>query len=241
MLKLALLLVLLISTSQHNVRALGESKRFGVQIQKSCQSQQANVPSFPVRCGKASATPNNHRHACGKGLPDAALATSIRGGAAVTVGVPPLRVWIGPALVCALAYALETIYIKKASNSIDPVLGGVVLQIVAALLGTLLLVGKRATAQSTGSMMLTTTQPGGFKWAILAGLTVGAAEILSFTISGMGVQAMQSIPVIIGGCILLGTLLGRVWLKEVLTVSGWCGVLSIAAGITLVGIDPGSK
>jgi transporter family protein len=240
MLKLAFLFVLLISTSP-NVRALGKSKRFGVRIQQSCQSQQADVPSSPVRSGKSHCTAtSNHHHVRGKGLPDAALATSIRGGAAVTVGVPPLRLWIGPALVCALMYALETIYIKKASNSIDPVLGGAVLQVVSALLGTLILVGKRATAQSTGSTIIT-TQPGGFKWAILAGLSLGAAQILTFTISGMGVQAMQSIPVIIGGCVLMGTLLGRVWLKEVLTVNGWCGVFLIAAGITLVGIDPGGK
>jgi transporter family protein len=239
MLKLALLLVLLISASL-NVRALGKSKRFGVQIQNACQSK-ADVPSFPaVRSGKSHCTASpNHRHACGKGRPNAALATSIRGGAVVAVAVPPLRLWIGPALVCALSYALETIFIKKASTSIDPVLGGVVLQVMAALLGTLLLITKRATAQSTGSML--TTQPGGFKWAILAGLSVGAAEILSFTISSMGVQAMQSIPVIIGGSVLLGTLLGRVWLKEVLTINGWCGVLLIAAGIALVGIDPGSS
>jgi drug/metabolite transporter (DMT)-like permease len=51
---------------------------------------------------------------------------------------------------------------------------------------------------------------------------------------------MQSIPIVIGGSVLLGTILGTVWLKEVLTVKGWCGVVLIAAGIALVGMDPGS-
>jgi transporter family protein len=240
MLNLAFVLVLLLGASLSV-----NSKRLGVQIHKpSCflipkrQSALADVPSSPLRCGPSlrAATPN-------RGIPDAALSTSLRGGAVATefqasiMGVPPLRLWIWPALVCAFSYALYNIFIKKASASIDPMLGGVLLQIVAALLGTLLLVGKRATAQSTGSIP---TQADGVKWAILAGIAVGVAEILSFMISSMGVQAMQSIPIVIGGSVLFGTILGTVWLKEVLTVKGWCGVVLIAAGIGLVGVDPGS-
>jgi len=79
----------------------------------------------------------------------------------------------------------------------------------------------------------------GIQWAILAGISVGAAEILSFIVSGMGVQAMQSIPIIIGGSVLFGTTLGFFVLHEVLTYRGWLGVLLIAAGIALVGTDPG--
>jgi transporter family protein len=154
--------------------------------------------------------------------------------------MPPLRLWIGPALVCVFSYALYNIFIETASTSIDPMLGGVLLQVVAALLGTLLLVGKvgkRTASQSTGSIP---TRAGGIKWSILAGLAVGVAEILSFMSSSLGVQAMQSIPIVIGGSVLFGTILGTVWLKEVLTVKGWCGVVLIAAGIALVGMDPGS-
>jgi transporter family protein len=236
MLKLAFIHVLLLSALLR-VRALGTSKRF---IPK--RQSMEDAPSTHVRRGKSlgAATPN-HRHSFAGGLPDAALLSSLRGGAAVLsskVAVPPLRLWIGPALVCAFSYALYNVFIKKASTSIDPMLGGVLLQIVAALLGTLLLVGKRATAQSTGSIP---TRPDGIKWAILAGLAVGAAEILSFLISSMGVQAMQSIPIVIGGSVLFGTILGTVWLKEALTGKGWCGVFLIAAGIALVGIDPGSS
>jgi transporter family protein len=230
MLKLAFLLVLLLSAS---LRV--HSEHFGVRIQKPCFL----VPklSSPVRCGQSQSLRDKTANL---GLPDAAFLTSLRGGAveaASTVGVPPLRLWIGPALVCALLFALYNICIKKASASIDPMLGGALLQIVAALLGTLILVGKRAASQSTGSIP---TRAHGIKWAILAGLAVGCAELLSFTISSMGVQAMQSIPIVIGGSVLFGTVLGRVWLKEVLTVKGWCGVVLIAAGIALVGMDPGS-
>jgi hypothetical protein len=39
-----------------------------------------------------------------------------------------------------MAYALYNIFIKKGSATINPVLGGVILQLVAAMLGVILLV-----------------------------------------------------------------------------------------------------
>jgi transporter family protein len=151
-------------------------------------------------------------------------------------GSPPLALWIGPALVCALAYALYNIFIKKGSASIHPVLGGVILQFVAALLGILLL--SVLVWRDGGTEDLQYDLPG-VQWAICAGVAVGSAEILSFIVSGMGVQAMQSIPIIIGGSVLFGTVLGYSVLQEMLTYRGWLGVVLIAAGIALVGTDPG--
>eukprot|EP00980_Cylindrotheca_fusiformis_P016217 scaffold4819_cov66-Cylindrotheca_fusiformis.AAC.2 len=52
---------------------------------------------------------------------------------------PALLKWIWIALACAICYALYNISIKKGSASINPILGGVILQFVAALLGSLLL------------------------------------------------------------------------------------------------------
>jgi hypothetical protein len=62
-------------------------------------------------------------------------------GGAMEQMSPPLAVWIGPALACALCYALYNIFIKKGSASINPILGGVILQFVAALLGCVLMSG----------------------------------------------------------------------------------------------------
>jgi bacterial/archaeal transporter family protein len=159
---------------------------------------------------------------------------------------PPLAVWIGPALACALCYALYNIFIKKGSASINPILGGVILQFVAALLGCVLLSGvlfyNAHMVESTFDMDGVKEEVlmwdwAGVRWAILAGFAVGAAEMISFCVSGMGVQAMQSIPVIIGGSVLFGTVLGFLALGEALTVRGWSGVLMISIGISLVGMD----
>ncbi|CAB9503137.1 EamA-like transporter family [Seminavis robusta] len=157
---------------------------------------------------------------------------------------PPLALWIGPALACALCYALYNIFIKKGSASINPILGGVILQFVAALLGCVLLGGvvlyhtqiaeTGAEGEDEDFLMWDWT---GVQWAILAGFAVGAAEMISFCVSGMGVQAMQSIPIIIGGSVMFGTVLGFLTLGETLTVRGWSGVVMIAIGISLVGMD----
>ena len=164
----------------------------------------------------------------------------LRGGATVVLSAasaaPALSVWIGPALACALSYALYNLFIKKASASMDPILGGVLLQIVAAALGAGLLVIQRARA--TAPLEVSKL---GVRWAVAAGVAVGVAEILSFIISGLGVPASKSIPAIIGGSVVIGTLLGAVWLGEQLTRRGWVGVAFIALGIALVGIDPGAS
>lgn len=167
------------------------------------------------------------------------VSTILRGGsvmASAAVTPPALSVWIGPAILCALSYALYNLFIKKAAtHQMDPILGGVLLQFVAATVGTLLWLFQRTTSSKVAPTRTA------MAWAAAAGLAVGAAELLSFVISGMGVQAMQSIPIVVGGSVLITTVLGRVWLKEVLTWKGWCGVALISIGITLVGIDPGNS
>ena len=152
---------------------------------------------------------------------------------------PPLMVWIVPALCCAMAYALYNIFIKKGSSHINPVLGGVILQLVAALLGgcllTFLIFQETHKGGDVGNIVAFDKE--GIFWAVLAGLAVGTAEIVSFLVSSMGVQAMQSIPVIIGGSVLFGTVIGALALHEDLSMRGWGGVLLISIGISLVGLD----
>ena len=147
---------------------------------------------------------------------------------------PPLQAWIAPALCCAMAYALYNIFIKKGSSHINPVLGGVVLQIVAAILGLCLLLFLAVTEGGTEVISYDTT---GIFYAVLAGLSVGMAEMISFFVSSLGVQANKSIPVIIGGSVLFGTLLGWLALNEELSNRAWFGVFLITIGISLVGMD----
>jgi transporter family protein len=170
--------------------------------------------------------------------------SSLRGGSSTVllasstiIPIAPSS-WMVPAVACATSYALYNLFIKKASDaSIDPILGGVLLQFVAAWIGTCLWLGQRLMATSRGTPTTLMITKSGIIWSVAAGVAVGAAEILSFIVSGKGVPATQSIPIIVGGSILVGTLLGAVWLQERLSKTGWMGVVLIAAGIALVGLD----
>lgn len=99
-----------------------------------------------------------------------------------TTGAPHLIIWIGPALLCACAYALYNIFIKKGSASINPILGGVILQFVAAFFGSLLLLA--LSIYEDGISYLNFDGAGIF-WSCMAGIAVGTAEMLSFCVSGM--------------------------------------------------------
>mmetsp|Transcript_2155 Transcript_2155/g.3101 ORF Transcript_2155/g.3101 Transcript_2155/m.3101 type:complete len:241 (-) Transcript_2155:198-920(-) len=156
-----------------------------------------------------------------------------------TDATPELIAWIIPALLCAFAYALYNIFIKKGSDSIHPVMGGVILQIVAALLGICLM---GVIAWNDGGMkQLLDYDSSGIFWSIMAGCAVGIAEMLSFFVMGMGVQAMQAVPIIIGGSVMFGTIIGYQFLQEVLSLQGWAGVILLVIGICMVATDPGTS
>jgi hypothetical protein len=93
---------------------------------------------------------------------------------------PPLSVWIFPAVSCAAAYAFYNIFIKKGSFTIHPILGGVILQFVAAILGSSLL----AVIVYKGDVGEIHYDRAGLVWSCCAGLAVGTAEMLSFCVSG---------------------------------------------------------
>lgn len=129
-------------------------------------------------------------------------------------------------------------FFLQGSASINPILGGVVLQFVAALFGSLLLLA--LTIKDGGTQELNYDRMG-LVWACCAGIAVGTAEMLSFVVSGMGVPATQSIPVIIGGSVMFGAVLGLLMLGETLMLQGMFGVALLMTGIGFVATDPGEK
>lgn len=147
---------------------------------------------------------------------------------------PPLRRWIFPALSSALSYALYNLSIKMAGSGISPMLGGVILQVVAAFLGSILLVFH------SRNTVITMTRHG-ILYSIFAGLFVGAAEILSFQVSATGALASQSVPVMIGGSVAIGSILGAVLLRERMSLQGWFGVFMVVAGVACVAMDPAAN
>lgn len=152
-----------------------------------------------------------------------------------TLPAPTVFVWGVPGIMCALSYALYNVFIKLGSYSISPVLGGVILQLVACFLGVLLLFFTQSTGEGKGVLReIRSADREGVIWACAAGASVGIAEMLSFFVSSLGVQASQSIPVIIGGSVLFDVILGVVFLKENLGMKAMIGVPLVFGGIAAV-------
>ena len=136
--------------------------------------------------------------------------------------------WLPLALLTALCLALYNFFIKLASNHVSAAAGAVVLQLVAATLGSAWLLKLKLEGQPIP------VTPKGLGLAALAGLGVGLAEILTFIVFQRGVNSSVGTPVIVGGSVLFTAVLGLVVLREALTVPQAGGLLLIVAGIALL-------
>ncbi len=136
--------------------------------------------------------------------------------------------WFIFALLTAFSYGAYNFCIKLSSAHIHQVLGAVILQSVALLAGLICLVYLKAT-----NVPVAVTRAG-IAYAVLAGLFVGLAEILSFYFLSMGVSASRGIAIAIGGSVLVCALLGGTILREELSLWDWGAILLIALGITLL-------
>lgn len=136
--------------------------------------------------------------------------------------------WIIPAILAAICFGLYNFFIKQASGSIHEMLGAAILQVVALGLGAIALVFLKIKGTHLDS------SPRGLKYAILAGLFVGLAEILSFYAFSKDLPATVGIPVIVGGTILTGVLLGQLLLKEALSPLQYLAVAMILAGVVIL-------
>ena len=136
--------------------------------------------------------------------------------------------WLPLALLTALCLALYNFFIKLAANFLPPAVGAVVLQLVAAALGTAWLLKLKLQGQPLA------ISGKGLGLAALAGLGVGLAEILTFVVFQRGVNSSVGTPVIVGGSVLLTAVLGLVVLRETRTISQAGGLLLIVLGIALL-------
>jgi transporter family protein len=138
--------------------------------------------------------------------------------------------WFPLALATAVTFGLYNFFIKLGAGRIDEVLGALVLQAVALLAG-----GGFAVALRLQGRGFAVTRAG-LGYAALAGVAVGLAEILSFSVFSRGAPASLGTPVIMGGSVVCTALLGLVLLRETPSVVQLAGIALVAAGIALVSV-----
>ena len=133
------------------------------------------------------------------------------------------------ACVIAALYGLYNFSIKVGSDGIHQIVAAVVLQVVATIIGSaaLLFLYLRGTTfpPVTGK---------GLGFAIMAGAAVGLAEILSFYVYSRGLPVSIGTPLIVGGTVVVGSLLGIAFLHEVLKPSQCIGFVLMAIAIALL-------
>jgi len=117
---------------------------------------------------------------------------------------------------------------KVASGHIHQVVGAVILQIVAAVVGLVLLILLRVQGVQL------TTSAKGIGLAAIAGLCVGLAEIGSFYVLGRGIPVSLATPIIIGGSVVITVLIAGLVLQEKIAFVQVLGVLCIVGGIFLL-------
>lgn len=131
--------------------------------------------------------------------------------------------------LAALMFGLYNVFIKVSSDHIDPVLGAVVLQFVAAFLGLALLLYLRA---ASGEALQVSAR--GVWLAVAAGVAIGLVEILSFFVYGRGMPVAVGNPLIIGGSLIVTTGVGILLLREAVNPVQLAAIVLIVAGVALL-------
>lgn len=137
-----------------------------------------------------------------------------------------VALWI---IAAAVMFGLYNVFIKVSAEDINPILGAVVLQFVAAFLGLALLL---VTQVQSGSLPFWTGR--GLWLATLAGIAIGLVEILAFFIYGRGVSVAVGNPLIVGGSLIVTTGIGVFLLRESINVMQTLAIFLIAAGVLLL-------
>ena len=141
------------------------------------------------------------------------------------------KVMLNIVLVCSVAvlYGIYYVSIKGGSEGIHEVVGAVILQVVAATIGS----GALLFLYLRGTTFPRITSKG-LGFAVVAGVAVGIAEILSFYVYSRGLTAAKCAPLIVGGSALVGSLLGVALLHEALRPCQYAGLALMVIAIVLL-------
>ncbi len=136
--------------------------------------------------------------------------------------------WVILIIMVLLFYALYNFFISLSSGDIHQVVGALILQITAAIFGGLVLLYLKLTKTE----LLVSKK--GILFAVLAGICIGVAEISYFFVYSKGISASVAIPMVMGGTVLVGSILGFIFLKESITLWHVLASILIIAGISIM-------
>lgn len=135
---------------------------------------------------------------------------------------------IAIAFVVAACYGAYNFFVKLSSGAIHEIVGAVVLQAAALMLGLVML----GYLKVSGETFIVSTK--GVTAALVAGLCVGLAEICSYYAFSRGLSGSVGIPIMVAGGVCVGVLLSVLFLKEVLSGYQILGIVLMLGGTVLL-------
>lgn len=136
--------------------------------------------------------------------------------------------WILLAILVAILWGLYNFFIKISSGEINPILGAVTLQLTAAIVSAIILFWLKF--HSTEIVI----NYKGIEYAILAGVCISLAEIAYFTLYSYGINVSIGLPIVTGGSIVVGVILGFAILKDPFNFIHGIAILLIITGIIML-------
>lgn len=138
--------------------------------------------------------------------------------------------WILLALGALIAYGLFNFFVKLSSDKINVPLAVGIVGTITALVGFITFAVMRVSGQPV------TFTWSGFRFALYAGLASGVAELLYYFMFLRGAKLSIGLPLVIGGTVLTGSILGILVLSESLSIYQGIGITVTIIGIVLLSL-----
>ncbi|MBI2663031.1 EamA family transporter [Candidatus Woesearchaeota archaeon] len=138
--------------------------------------------------------------------------------------------WLIYGILAMIAYALFNFFVKLSSNKINVPLAVGIISLTAAIVGFIIFGYLKITNQN----IIYSTD--GLKFVILAGIFVSLAELFYYFMFMEKVNLSIGLPLVVGGTIAIGSILGVIFLSESLTAYQIFGIIFTLMGIILLSI-----
>lgn len=136
--------------------------------------------------------------------------------------------WLAFALLAAVGYGVYNFFSRLSGEKVNPVLGVLLVYGVSLLVALVYLLVYKFTG---GKLEV---QKSGLIFPILAGLFTGVAEIAYLYMYNRGTPLNIGNPLVVGGTVVLATVLGTIILKEPLTLLKVIGILLTLSGLVIL-------
>ena len=136
--------------------------------------------------------------------------------------------WLIYGILAVLAFGLYNFFIKISSDKINIPLAVGILGLSVAVIGFLVF----GYFKLSGQEILYTSE--GLKFVILAGVFTAIAEFFYYLMFLRGAQLAIGLPLVVGGTVIVGTVLGIIFLKETLPVTKIVGLITTIIGIVIL-------